>query len=190
MEKNLKKEVSSCTILLCVYIHLFLIRTSLSFFFLDVTEKVFPLIIFLFIGETSCQSDRLFVCVLYRIYTLYDTHCTFFELHSLPSLCPTPKFFTQQIITSPPLLCVCVCVWMWVSGFPFFNFLNNCEMIINTGKKRWQSFFNEITSCTWLVIISLVYSQLFFSWSEWLYSTRIDYLDRDDSDWPLHHVSI
>lgn len=35
-------------------------------------------------------------------------------------------------------------------------------MIINTGKKRWQSFFNEITSCTWLVIISLVYSQLFF----------------------------
>lgn len=93
MESGNKLEkggTSSCTILLCVYIHLFLIRTSLSFFFLDVTEKVFPLIIFLFIGETSCQSDRLFVCVLYRIYTLYDIHCTTF------SSCTLSHHFAQH----------------------------------------------------------------------------------------------
>jgi hypothetical protein len=64
MESGNKLEkggTSSCTILLCVYIHLFLIRTSLSFFFLDVTEKVFSPYYF-FVHRRDELSVRQIIC--------------------------------------------------------------------------------------------------------------------------------
>jgi hypothetical protein len=146
---------------------------------------------YFFVHRRDELSVRQIICLrfisnLHFIwYTLY-----FFRAALSPITLPNTKILystNNNVPSSFVCLCVCLNVGVW---FSLLQFLNNCEMIINTGKKRWQSFFNEITSCTWLVIISLVYSQLFFSWSEWLYSTRIDYLDRDDSDWPLHHVSI
>lgn len=78
MEKNVKWEVVLSLYDFYVYPSLFKIKKSCFFCpILDVTEKFFFLI-FLFIEmerDESCQLDRLFVCVLYRIllYIVYFT---------------------------------------------------------------------------------------------------------------------
>lgn len=144
----------------CVYPSLSYTDESIFFLSWCHGKSFFPLIFFCS-SERRAVSPTDYLFAFYIESTLYMIYIVLFRAALSPITLPNIKIL-YSTNNNVPSSFVCVCVWMWVSGFPFFNFLNNCEMIINTGKKRWQSFFNEITTCTWLIIISLVYTQLFF----------------------------